>query len=87
MESCNIEPVKNVTVTVPDEVYRSARVHAAERGRSLSALVTEYLRSLSDGEAELARLEERRRRIVSELRHFRASDRLDRDAVHERGIR
>jgi len=79
--------VKNVTVSVPDEVYRAARVHAAERGRSLSALVTEYLRSLSEDEAELARLDAKRRRIIAGIEHFRASDRLDRDAVHERGVR
>jgi hypothetical protein len=79
--------VKNITVSVPDEVYRTARVRAAERGSSVSALVAEYLRSLSDGDAELARLEAKRRRIVAEIEHFSASDRLDRDAVHERGVR
>jgi plasmid stability protein len=79
--------VKNITVSVPNDVYRTARVRAAERGSSVSALVAEYLRSLSDQEKELARLAERRRRIIAQITHFSAADRLDRDAVHERGVR
>ena len=39
--------MKNITVTVPDDVYRNARIRAAERGTPVSALVGEYLRSLS----------------------------------------
>ena len=35
--------MKNITVTVPDDVYRTARIRAAERGTSVSALVGEYL--------------------------------------------
>jgi hypothetical protein len=38
--------MKNITVTVPDDVYRNARIRAAERGTSVSSLVAEYLRSL-----------------------------------------
>ena len=79
--------MKNITVSVPDEVYRAARVRAAEQGRSVSALVADYLRSLSDRESELVRLEAQRRRIQAEITQFSASDRLDRDAIHERGVR
>ena len=73
-------------MSVPEDVYRAARVHAAERGRSVSALVAEYLRSLSE-QGKLGRLEQERRRIIGEITHFSAADRLDRDAVHERGLR
>jgi len=31
--------VKNLTVTLDDEIYRRARIHAAEQGTSVSALV------------------------------------------------
>jgi plasmid stability protein len=79
--------VKNITVSVPDDVYRAARVRAAERGTSLSGLVADFLRSLSERDAELARLEARRRRIVAELTQFSAGDRLSRDEIHERAIR
>jgi negative regulator of replication initiation len=35
--------MKNITVTVPDEIYLLARVHAAKRGTSVSALVRRFL--------------------------------------------
>ena len=78
--------MKNITVTVPDDVYRSARVRAAERGRSVSALVAEFLRSLSESDEEFARLEAQQRRVQAEIEHFRAGDRLDRDELHERAL-
>lgn len=79
--------MKNITVTVPDEVYRDARVRAAERGSSVSALVGDYLRSLSGRDAEFARLEQQQRDVQATIERFRAGDRLDRDAVHERAVR
>ena len=79
--------MKNVTVSVPDAVYRSARIRAAERGTSVSALVAEYLTSLSDDEAEFARLETEQRQVQSEIPRFRARDRVGRDELHSREIR
>lgn len=77
--------MKNITVSVPDDVYRAARIRAAERDSSVSALVADYLRSLSDREAELERLEAQRRRIVEGIAGFTAADRLGRDEIHARG--
>jgi plasmid stability protein len=79
--------MKNITVTVPDDVYRNARIRAAERGTSVSALVGEYLRSLSGRGAEFSRLEARQQQIQREIERFRASDRLDRDQLHDRAVR
>lgn len=79
--------MKNITVSVPEDVYRVARVRAAERGSSVSALVAEYLRSLSDRDADFARLREQQRRIVDSIEKFSAAERLGRDELHERGVR
>jgi plasmid stability protein len=79
--------MKNITVSVPDDVYRRARIRAAERGSSVSALVGEYLRSLSDDEAEFSRLEAQQRQVQGEIDRFRARDRLGRDEIHERAVR
>jgi len=38
--------MKNITVSVDDETYRRARITAAEQGRSVSAMVREYLGGL-----------------------------------------
>jgi hypothetical protein len=79
--------VKNITVSVPDDVYRDARIAAAERGGSVSALVVGYLRSLSERTREFARLEAQQQEVLAGIRQFRGGDRLDRDAVHNRAVR
>ncbi|MCU0298396.1 MAG: hypothetical protein MUF33_07730 [Candidatus Nanopelagicales bacterium] len=78
--------MKNLTVTLPDEVYRLARVRAAESGMSVSALVVAYLRSLESSSAEFDRLAQQERIVVASLTGFRADDRLSRDEVHERAV-
>ena len=40
--------MKNITVTVPDEIYLIARVHAARQGTSVSSLVRQFLESLDE---------------------------------------
>ena len=80
------ETVKNVTVSVPEDVYRTARIRAAERGTSISGLVAGYLSSLSAG-TEFTQLEAQQRRIQDEIKRFRAADRLSRDELHDRALR
>lgn len=78
--------MKNITVSVPEDVYRSARVHAAEDGSSVSALVTHYLRSLEERESEFSRLEKLQGQVFAEIEQFRGADRLSRDELHGRAI-
>jgi plasmid stability protein len=78
---------RNVTVSVPDDVYRAARVRAAQSGTSVSALVAEYLRSLSERESEFERLEAQQCRVVAQIERFRAADRVAREELHERAVR
>jgi plasmid stability protein len=78
--------VKNVTVSVPEPVYRAARIRAAERGTSISGMVADYLRSLSS-DTEFARLEAQQRRIQREIKRFRAADRISREELHDRAVR
>jgi hypothetical protein len=79
--------VPNITVSVSEEVYRAARVKAAERGDSVSGLVAEYLRSLSDRDAEFARLEAQQRSVQQAIDRFSAVERLSRDELHVRAVR
>jgi len=78
------ENMKNLTVSLDDETYRRARMIAAERDTSVSALVKRFLVELTAGETELERLkrleQEARERVV----HFSASDRLPRDELYDR---
>jgi plasmid stability protein len=43
--------MKNITLKIDDETYRKARIRAAEKGTSVSAMVREFLRKQS-GEDE-----------------------------------
>lgn len=79
--------MRNITVSVPDDVYRNARIRAAERGSSVSALVADYLRSLSERDTEFSRLEAQQRRVQQEIERFSARDRLSRDEIHTRAVR
>ena len=46
--------MKNVTISLDDNVHRKARILAAELGTSLSALVKDYLNGLADGGSSLS---------------------------------
>jgi predicted transcriptional regulator len=48
--------MKNLTVSLDDETYRRARMIAAERDTSVSALVKRFLVELTAGETEFERL-------------------------------
>jgi plasmid stability protein len=79
--------VTNITVSVPDDIYRAARIRAAEQGSSVSALVAGYLSSLSERDVEFSRREAEQQRVQGEIDRFSARDRLTREAVHERAFR
>lgn len=74
-------------MAIPDEVYRQARIRAAEDGTSVSALVSRYLQSLSGPDPEFRRLADLQNSVIAGIGTFSASDRLDREAVHERAVR
>jgi hypothetical protein len=86
-KKCYCENVRNITVSVPDDVYRNARVAAAQRDTSVSALVVAYLEQLSGRMDEFARLEALQHEVQAGIRQFRASGRLSRDEVHDRAVR
>ena len=79
--------MKNITVSVPDDVYRDARVAAAQRDTSVSALVVGYLEQLSERAERFSRLEALQHEVQAEIGQFRAADRLGRDEVHDRAVR
>ena len=78
------ENMKNITVSVDDDTYRRARLKAAERDTSVSALVRDFLTGLSAGESEFERLAKEEQAIRARIEAFSASDRLSRDELHRR---
>jgi hypothetical protein len=76
--------VKNITVSVDDEVYRRARIKAAERETSVSALVRQFLVDLAAQGGEFERLKRLERAMREQITEFSASDRLSRDELYDK---
>ncbi len=80
--------MKNITVSVDEEIYHKARVRAAERRTSVSALVKNFLRDVVLEESPFEKLARRetalRQRLKSRPTVFRAGDRLTREQAHDR---
>ena len=83
--------MKNITVSIDEEIYRRSRIKAAEIGTSVSALVRTYLIDLVEGGTPESRFD-RLRRLQDETLEairargggLRAADNLRRDTLHER---
>lgn len=87
--------MKNITVTVDDETYRSARIRAAELDTSVSAMVREYLRLLAvrqDEESHTETAGKRRERLLREVVAdfdargiaLRVADNLSKEELYDR---
>ena len=76
--------MRNVTVSLPDDVYRKARVKAAASDTSLSALVREFLIKLAEDESDFDRRKRLQDETLNAIKVFRAGDRVSRDEVHDR---
>lgn len=79
--------MKNITVSIHEEVHRRARIRAAERGISLSAAVREFLVAFAGGETDFERRKRLQDETIASIGRFRASDRLSREDVHDRAVR
>ena len=76
--------MKNITVSLPDDIYRRARIRAAEQDTSVSALLREFLVQLGGAESDFERRKRLQGEVLATVRRFRAGDRLTRRQVHER---
>jgi len=80
--------MKNITVSVNDEVYHRARLRAAELRTSISALVSRFLEKTALEESNVDRLKRLERETVSRIharqKGFSAKNRLKRDDLYDR---
>lgn len=76
--------MKNITVSVDDETYRRARIKAAERETSVSALVRQFLIDLSADRDEFERLKRLEQTVRDRITGFSASSRLSREELYDR---
>jgi Arc/MetJ family transcription regulator len=87
------QSMKNITISIDDDLYRLARIKAAEQSTSISAMFKAYIIRLTRGEeSEFQRLEREEEALRQELkagqlslspRHHMTRDELHgRDALH-----
>ena len=83
--------MKNITISLDDELYRQARIKAAEQSTSISALFKAFLIRLTGNdqkESEFQRLQREEDELRAELRAKRLglnpAHNLSRDELHSR---
>jgi len=76
--------VRNVTVSLPSDVYRRARIRAAEEDSSLSALVQRLITGYTQEESDFERRKRLQNKVLATITGFSAGDRLSREMVHQR---
>ncbi len=80
--------MKNITVAIDDETYRRARVIAAQRDASVSALVKKYLCSLTEENAAVRDFNKEQEDLLDRIagRHprFKVADNLSREDLYQR---
>jgi plasmid stability protein len=79
--------VPNITVSLPEDVYRRARIRAAEQNVSLSALVRRILLDVGSAETDFERRKRLQEEVLASVSRFSAAKRLSRDKVHARALR
>lgn len=80
--------MKNITVSVDDELYHRARVKAAQRRTTVSALVRGFLERMAEEESDFDLLQRQQNELIARIRAehpgFSAAERPTRDELHER---
>ena len=76
--------MRNITVAVPEETYRKAKIRAAELDTSVSALVRDFLERVTQTESDFERRRRLQDEVLATVTRFRAGDRLSRDEAHDR---
>lgn len=79
---------QNVTVSVPSGLVRKARIIAAERGTSVSAMLSDMLEELVESEHGYRQAEQRSLALLSEGFDLGTGGEIttSREELHERGV-
>ena len=76
--------MRNAKISLPEDVYRRARVAAAECDTSLSAWIRDLLIGTMDSRSDFERRKRLQDEVTASIESFDASDRLSRDELHRR---
>jgi plasmid stability protein len=76
--------MRNITVSLNDDLIRRAKVRAAQEDSSVSAVVRRFLEDYAKAETEFERLRQQEIDLRKQITHFDATDRLTRDELYDR---
>ena len=76
--------MRNVTISLPDDIYRQARIAAAELDSSLSAWVRALLIEKIEAKSNFNRLKALQDAVIESIESFKGGDRLSRDELYRR---
>jgi hypothetical protein len=76
--------MKNITLSVDDEVLAAVRRHASERNSSVNALVREYLTNLAQHHDRARRARARLRQLSDETQGRLGKKTWTREDLHDR---
>lgn len=76
--------MKNITLSVDDEVLAAARRHAAERNSTVNALVREYLTNLAQHQDRARRARMRLRQLSKQSQGRLGKKTWRREDLHDR---
>lgn len=77
--------MKNITVSIDEELDGRAHVRAADKESSLSALVKEFLTGFAEEETEFERKKRLQDEVLAGIFNFGGGSRISRDELHRRG--
>lgn len=78
--------MKNITLSIDDDLYRAARIAAAERDTTVSALVRDFLQRLTRPANSPDDLTAALFLALDQAKPNRASDRPSREETHDRRV-
>lgn len=76
--------MKSLTISMPEQIHRRARIRAAEHESALSSLVRVSLCRFASKETDFERGRRMQREVMASIKYFSASDRLTRDEIYDR---
>lgn len=77
----------NITVSLPEDVYRRARIRAAEQNTSVSAMVRQFLIDSGTAQTDFERRRRLQDQVLAMIPRFSARNRLTREEAHDRALR
>jgi hypothetical protein len=77
---------QNITLSIPKDVLKKARIIAIQHGQSLSGIVTEYIRKIVENDAAYQQAYQRQTRSMEQGFDLKSesTSHFDREALHER---